>query len=81
MAEKKQIILLEKIQRKVKGIPRSSMKEVKTNGTATGVQQAVDALRKKATTYFEVVDQNKGKKTTYCLTLSGKNYETKTVKV
>jgi hypothetical protein len=81
MAVKNDIIVKERIQKKIKGNPTTSLKEVKTDGTEDGAKQAVENLKKSKVRSFEVHNFPKGKKTVYSLTLGGKNYETKIVKL
>lgn len=67
--------------RKAKGTVVSFLKEVKTDGTPEQVKKAIATLQKEKTSFIEVVDSEKQLKTMYKITVSGNNYEQKTVKI
>tara|TARA_B110000967_G_C18752518_1_gene493590 strand:+ start:661 stop:906 length:246 start_codon:yes stop_codon:yes gene_type:complete len=81
MANEKSIAVYENIIKTEKTKSITSLKLIKTDGTASGAEEAVKELQKSGATSFEVVDKNKGFKTLYNKTLGGRNYETKVVKV
>ncbi|WP_340074513.1 hypothetical protein [Leptobacterium sp. I13] len=81
MATKKSITVYERILKKVKGKPVTERKEVKTDDTEEGVKKTIHYLQKKGIAHFEVDDNAAGLKRIYTKTLSGKNYEIKTIKL
>ena len=80
MSTEKPIVVFERVTKTEKGRKVILLKEVETDGSVQGSKKAVARLQKSGVTYFEVVNQKKGTKTTYSKTLSGKNYQTKVVK-
>ena len=80
MASEKSIKVLQRVSKTEKGKSISILKEVKTDGTASGSEKAISKLQNLGVSYFEVLDQKKGIKTLYNRTLSGKNYEKKVIK-
>lgn len=79
MSTKPAIKIFERITKKSKGRPFNSLKEVKNEGTEASVKIAVEELKNKKVSYFEIIGD--GVKTSYSLTLSGKNYVIKARKI
>ena len=81
MAEKKSIRILVRAQKLEKKVPVNYLKELAKDLTVLQASEKVATLKKLKTKHFVVEDKTSKTKTVYNLSVSGKNYTTKTAKI